>query len=715
MVRFRCLCGLIFGALTGLGAFRVQAQASLVVYSNNLANGFQSWSYGATLDFSNAAPVHSTASSIRVIYTNTYGALALVHPTPFSSTPYANLSFWVYNGTNGPHKFQVQGRLGSGTQAAYVLPTLAMNTWQQFTIPLSTLGVANKSDFMGIYLESQDIGVTLFVDDIALGSVPAPVISHLQVDAAAAARTADARWFGMNTGASDGVLDTTTTTNELKHMGCLTLRWPGGSSSDDYHWASDAASSAHFYHVITNLGIQAVVTVNYGTGTSNEAAAWVLSANVTNHIGIKCWEVGNECFGSWETDSHSPAHDPYTYAVQAANYIRAMKQADSTIKIGVVACAGEDDYANNTSHPATNPRTGKVHNGWTPVMLTTLKSLGVTPDSLIYHYYPQGTGAESDPILMQSTSNWMSDAAGLRQQLTDYLGATGTNVELLCTENNSESGTSGKQECSLVTGLYLADTLAQLMQTEFNSYIWCGLQFYGRGLPGGGGNFDPSLYGWRMYGTQGVMSETACPSYPAFLTNCYPPYHAFSLMQYFVSPGDTVLKATSDYLLLSAYAARRTNGALTLLVVNKDATCTFNTQIALTNFVPWGTAAVYSYGIPQDEAARTNATPSAQGVAGPVNYPSANAVFTNSFPPYSLTLFSFAPAAARLTPVTAGDGHFVFQLQGQPSAPYVIQTSTNLLAWTSVSTNTLTGNTLNITNSIVPDLSPRFWRAVWRP
>jgi hypothetical protein len=186
-------------------------------------------------------------------------------------------------------------------------------------------------------------------------------------------------------------------------------------------------------------------------------------------------------------------------------------------------------------------------------------------------------------------------------------------------------------------------------------------------------------------------------------------------MQYFVSPGDSVLKATSDYFLLSAYAARHTNGALTLLVVNKDATCTFNTQIALTNFVPWGTATVYSYGIPQDEAARTNATPAAQGVAGPTNYPWANALFTNSFPPYSLTLFTFAPAAARLTPVTAGDGHFVFQLQGQPATPYVIQTTTNLLAWTAVSTNTLTGSTINITNAIVSNQSPRFWRAVWQP
>jgi alpha-L-arabinofuranosidase len=62
-----------------------------------------------------------------------------------------------------------------------------------------------------------------------------------------------------------------------------------------------------------------------------------------------------------------------------------MKAADPTIKIGAVAVTGEDSYANYTDHPAVNPRTGASHNGWTPVMLATLKSVGITPDFLIYH------------------------------------------------------------------------------------------------------------------------------------------------------------------------------------------------------------------------------------------------------------------------------------------------------------------------------------------
>ena len=93
-------------------------------------------------------------------------------------------------------------------------------------------------------------------------------------------------------------------------------------------------------------------------------------------LGFKYWEIGNEVYGSWETDSNSLPHDPYTYALRARDYISLMKAVDPTIKIGVVVTPGEDSYANYTSHPAYNSRTGTYHNGWTPVLLATMNQPG---------------------------------------------------------------------------------------------------------------------------------------------------------------------------------------------------------------------------------------------------------------------------------------------------------------------------------------------------
>jgi len=57
------------------------------------------------------------------------------------------------------------------------------------------------------------------------------------------------------------------------------------------------------------------------------------------------------------------------------------------------------------------------------------------------------------------------------------------------------------------------------------------------------------------------------------------------------------------------------------------------------NFQFWPAVTVRSYGMPQDEAARTNGPLADQDIAlsSPV---SAGGGFTHAFPPYSLTLFT---------------------------------------------------------------------------
>jgi hypothetical protein len=706
-------------------AIRAQAQAGLPLYTNNLVNGFQDWSFGATRSFASTTAVHpGDTFSISIQFTNGFGALALQFPPGFNTTPYTNLTFWINGGPAGGQQLQVAGTVVTNTAvASSALPPLATNTWQQFSIPLSALGLAHTNNCSGIWIQST-LGSSqpvFYVDDIQLTAAAAPAMVHLGLNATQAVRTVDARLFGVNTATWDGNLDTAQTISLLQQAGVLALRFPGGSTSDQYNWAANKVGNTtqptaftQFATVATNLGARVFITVNYGSGTSNQAAAWVLAANVTNNYHFKYWEVGNENYGSWETDNNtvSPykAHDPWTYAQLFANYYRLMKAADPGISVGAVVVAGEDFYVNNKTHPATNQITGKIHYGWTPVLLSTLQSLGVTPDFVVYHYYFTSGGADSDPLLLQSPSPWASPttfggweiaATNLQAMINGYFGAGGSNIEICVTENNSDSGPVGRQSTSLVNALYLADSTCQLMQTPFNSYLWWDLHNSADTT----GDFDPTLYGWRANGDFGFLSTSDSP---------YPSFYAEQLLQYFARPGDSVLAASSDYLLLSAYAIRRTNGALTLLVINKDGTTNFNAQISLTNFVPGPTATVRSFGIPQDEATRTNSViPGAQDIA--TNSLSVGAVFTNSFPPYSLTLFTFAPAAAQLLPLSAAGGQFVFQLQGQPGTPYIIQSSPDLSTWTPVLTNRLVGNVLNLTNAISAGAGQQFWRAAWQP
>ncbi len=696
-------------------------QDNLPIYTDNLVNGFQNWSW-ATVNLGNTNPVHSGSCSISVTDGGNYQALVFEH-ADFNTSPYASLSFWVNGGGAGGQRLEVWGLLDGTNQVAYPLATLPANAWQQITVPLSSLRVAGKPNCSGFWFQGNDGGAAqppFYVDDVQLAAAPLPALVHLSVDAGQVLHPVDARQFGLNTGSWDTSLGSSQTLPMLEEAGCMALRWPGGSSSDAYNWATDPAGNATFMNVATNLGAQVFTTVNYGTGTPGEAAAWVLSANKTNHCGFKYWEIGNECYGTWETDSNAVPHDPYTYATNAVAFIQQMKAAYPAvpIKVGIVVVPGEGSYSNNATHFAVNPRTLTTNYGWTPIVLSQMAGLGVLPDFLIYHFYWQYTpygwslaagSQDSDPLLLQVAGNpsplnwsdWASAAADLRQQISDYIGPAGTNIELCVTENNSDAGAMGRQSSSLVNGLYLADSTGQLMKTEFRAYLWFDMHDSGETA----GDFDPTIYGWRQDGGYGVLSLTNTP---------YPTYYAEKLLQYFARPGDSVLNSTSDSLLLSAYAVHRANGSLTMLVINKDMTTNLNAQIALTNFVPWTAATIQSYGIPQDQAAENNAVASLQDIAT-TNFPAAGTNFTYSFPPLSLTLFTFAPGPSVLSALGVQSGQVELLLQGQPGAPYVIQSSTNLTTWAPVSTNTLVGSTLNITNLVSPGSPRQFYRGVWQP
>lgn len=516
------------------------------------------------------------------------------------------------------------------------------------------------------------------------------------VDATQVLRKIDDRMFGANTAVWDGAFKHAQTLPLIQAADLRTLRFPGGSTSDTYDWQTNRSyqsgtrnlnnwtwtnSFDDFAQVALAIRAEVFITVNYGSGTATQAAEWVRYSNVTKRYGFKYWEIGNECYGSWEEDIHPIKWDPVTYANEAKEYIARMKAVDPTIKLGVVVQSGDTPDAKAPARTVTNPRTGATHRGWTAVMLATLTTLGVTPDYVIYHRYPLAPGSETDAKLLSgvsiSNTTWADDARDLRQQVNDFLGAAGANVELLVTENNDVYSEPGKQSTSLVNGLFLADSFGQLLQTEFTGFVWWALH---NGSPKDSagnllGNFSAALYGWRTYGDYGMLSQTNDP---------HPTYYAAKLLSHFARASDSVVKTTtSGNALLAAYAVKRADGSLALLVVNKDPTATLPASFQLTGFSPGGSAAVYSYGIPQDEAARTGAGARDLAIS---TLNGVGATFQQSFAPYSMTVIALAPATPSVPTQFAGfsSGTTTTTLTWQPPltnagglSGYVLERATN--------------------------------------
>ncbi len=271
-------------------------QAPLPLYLNTLENTFQNWSWipnnfaDTTYVASRFCQLHQRRGQRLVIgeaislgsdVVNAYQGMEL--------SPYQNLVFWMNGGASGGQKLQVfPGNFnGSGVGGTYSLPALTAGTWTQFTIPVSTIcppGTTNIDRFT-FQLTPNGTTNTWSLGDIYFTAKPAPALVNLSVDASQTIRTADPalvrrqyRHLRYRT------RPTPFTSNALAQAGLMSLRFPGGSESDDYHWSTSrkndnntwawGTSFANLAHLATNAGTQVFTTVNYGSGTSNEAAAW---------------------------------------------------------------------------------------------------------------------------------------------------------------------------------------------------------------------------------------------------------------------------------------------------------------------------------------------------------------------------------------------------------------------------------------------------------
>lgn len=661
----------------------VLAQGGEPIYIDGLVNGFQNWSW-ATVNTANTSPVHSGKYSISVnagpwqaLYLSTNGR-------PYHANLYRYFSFYINGGPTGGQKLNVQAIQNSGAQKAVLIGPLAANTWTQINLTPAQLGLTGSATFDGFWLQ-ETAGATLpvyYVDDVQLVATSTPSTVSLNVNAAQTVRKVDGRTFGININIWDGALTGADYPTWLGELGTQYVRWPGGSLSDTYDWSTNKTTDGYYWYnfqsdfsaLVAHANIpNQVITADYGSGSPQMAAAWVAYSNASpsstqaigldasgrdwktagywaslraatplavndglnflriNHptsLGVKYWEIGNEVFGFWETDQNTRAHDPVVYAKQAQSYISLMKAVDPTVKVGVVSLTDEDSYANYSDESVLNPVTHIAHNGWSAVLLSTLNSLGVLPDFVIIHQYNENPWSESDGYLLQSGA-WASMAASTRLMLNDYLGAAASQVEIQCTEHNSVSSSPGKQSVSVVASLFAADSVGQILQTEFNSLCW-----WTFGLDGGapGNNNNGLLYGWRNYGAYGVARTS---------TDRYPTYYAWKLLAKFVKPGDTVVPATTSFSPLSIYAAHRADGTLALLVINKRNN-KVGGAISLTGFTPKATATLYSYGVTQDSAAKSGGT----GAGVDINQSSLTGVsasFRYTFPAYTASVIVLTP------------------------------------------------------------------------
>ncbi len=222
--------------------------------------------------------------------------------------------------------------------------------------------------------------------------------------------------LGVNTASWDSNFPDPAVASELSAAGTGLIRYPGGSYADGYLWQSntyqgtaDPVDFAQYSSQVDSIsGGQKFVTVNYGSDTPADAAAWV-TQSATAGQGVALWEIGNEEYGSWEIDDHANPHTAASYASNGLAYMQAMKTANPNAQI----CY---DYGMDGN---LAPGSGVTdYQDWNA---TILQADSADINCADVHWYPiNGLPTESVQSIMELIDNIPPAAAEVKAALSAY-------------------------------------------------------------------------------------------------------------------------------------------------------------------------------------------------------------------------------------------------------------------------------------------------------
>ncbi len=399
--------------------------------------------------------------------------------------------------------------------------------------------------------------------------------------------------LGMNMGAwYDIVTNKTAIVDAFQTAGIKAVRWPGGSWSDAYHWATNtncdvAPFATSFGQPVANdvfsnfvgdlavpAGLDVALTANYGTnaacnggGVPSEAAAWAAAA-LTDGITVSHMTVGNEVYGStWEEDLHSPANNAATYAAAvtgASGYYKLIKAASPNTLVGVVV------DADNTS------------GGWDNTVLANAKGFY---DFVEYHYYAEAPGTENDSTLINQDAQVLTTNINtVKSELSEW-GTAGTPIYV--GEMGSVYSSPGKQTMSITQALYAGQTLGEMMNDGVSRATWW-IGFGGCADSTFGANFSSSLYGWQTFGgymifSDGLPDGYQCTGETLAAGTLLPTSRAFQLFSQVLVNGEHVLtpSVTGDTADVIAYSATHSGGTA-LALFNRNENSSETVQIDVT-------------------------------------------------------------------------------------------------------------------------------------
>jgi hypothetical protein len=284
--------------LLACSAPRAQAQ-NQIIYSNALVNGWGNWGW-ATLDYANTSPVLPGCTDSISVTMTAWSGIQIVN-TEMSDSPYSSISFWLNGGASGGQHLQMYGleQVGSTqNQSAGIdvaLTTPVANTWVQYTVTLSSLGVANVGNFTGFVIQDSagTSEPTFYLDNIQLNGTEAPVAGTPTVSPASSVPPGTSVTLAENAAGA----------------GTLYYQWQTDGGAGGSLTNIPGATGSNLMETLDDLGsynFDVVVSNSYGTNKSSEALVTVLppisvTINATNLISTVPPDAFGMFMAVWDT------------------------------------------------------------------------------------------------------------------------------------------------------------------------------------------------------------------------------------------------------------------------------------------------------------------------------------------------------------------------------------------------------------------------------
>ena len=315
--------------------------------------------------------------------------------------------------------------------------------------------------------------------------------------------------------------------------GITILRFPAGAWGD--HNDVRTYQIDQFMDFAHKVGATALFSARLLDGTPEQAAEMVRYTNIERKYNVQYWNIGNEpTLYDAELKNRGETYDVNRFNQEWRAFAEAMKKVDPTIKL----VGPEINQFSYDTTPGATTNFGKWDETW---MIEFLKANGDMVDVVSFHRYPfpasRISGAPSIDELRRNAQEWDKIIPRARELIQEH---TGRDIPIAVTEFNSAYDQSVGGETtpdSHFNAIWMADVLGRMIKNGvFMANQW-------------------ALTAKAGFGGLGLIAQD----------DVFPSYYTYQIYKQF---GNELIYSSSDDPDLSIYAARRADGALTVVVVN---------------------------------------------------------------------------------------------------------------------------------------------------